>query len=495
MNRYPKDWIVTLLLAGVAILCGLDALALRWLWAALLVPASLVLLTGVVRREYAIKARIDGLRALLDDPQEISGNAQASLERLQLVLQGKVEAVKHMSKLACDLTVATGTLVSGFTEAVATADQQSAMARDSMGRVENMSEQARATLEQALTLADASARARDQVSGGGEQVRQVAGAMLDLSANVTAVGDEFDGVRRQVGRIGEIVAIIQGIAGQTNLLALNAAIEAARAGEQGRGFSVVADEVRKLAESTGNATLSVGEIISLIVQGIDRLDQRLAGARRGTDEGVMRSTEAAEMLSGIAETAQGTVTAVQGIADYADSQAQTAGQLLNDSSVVARLAGDLDSKVNDCNKGLRDLMMGLVELKALANRIDVKRDASSALLEAVEETRAHNIMVLNAKTTAQMLPHIQRIHKIDEEVDALLRQTPGDSAITQLRTALISYREVRDSMLKAAQGGTLEQERARCLPLVRDAYIRVKNACAALATQVTGGPQQSAGMS
>jgi methyl-accepting chemotaxis protein len=85
-------------------------------------------------------------------------------------------------------------------------------------------------------------------------VQRVADDMLDLSNVVASVAEEFDRVREQVARVGEIVAIIQSIAGQTNLLALNAAIEAARAGEQGRGFSVVADEVRKLAESTGSAT-------------------------------------------------------------------------------------------------------------------------------------------------------------------------------------------------------------------------------------------------
>ena len=65
-------------------------------------------------------------------------------------------------------------------------------------------------------------------------------------------------------RIGEVIGLIQAIAGQTNLLALNATIEAARAGEAGRGFAVVASEVKSLAGQTARATEEIAAQIGAI---------------------------------------------------------------------------------------------------------------------------------------------------------------------------------------------------------------------------------------
>ncbi|WP_230976871.1 methyl-accepting chemotaxis protein [Pseudothauera rhizosphaerae] len=480
-----------LVLASAAALAGAGEGGVRWAWAGLAVAAAALTLWAMAREARAVTAAVDAIRARLDDPAPVAGGARGAVARLQEVLAEKVACAAQMGVLASELTVAAGSLVSSFTDVVAAADRQSALAvgsvdevKDMAGRVQDMSAEARG-------LAGASAAARDHAAQGGAQVGFVSAALDELAGTVAGAGAEFDHVRAQVSRIGEIVAIIQAIAGQTNLLALNAAIEAARAGEQGRGFAVVADEVRKLAERTGAATLSVGEIISAIGEGIDRLHHGLERAGSGTRDGVARAGEASRALDRIAAAAHDTAAAVERIAGGASAGAEAAARFVDGSHGVAQLAGELDERVNGCNGGLRELMMGMVDLKALAVRLDVGRDAMAAVLDAIEETRVHNILVLNAREPAQALPHIERIHALDGELDVQLDRIAGTATgprgegVRTLRRALAEYRGVRDELLRAARNGSLEQVRESGAPRVRLAYRAVKEAYGALASPTT----------
>ncbi|WP_291687727.1 HAMP domain-containing methyl-accepting chemotaxis protein [Bradyrhizobium sp.] len=112
---------------------------------------------------------------------------------------------------------------------------------------------AAASEQLSVSIADISRQVSHAASIAGravEQTRQTDGTVQGLAATAS--------------RIGEVVELINSIAGQTNLLALNATIEAARAGEAGKGFAVVASEVKSLATQTAKATEEISQQISAV---------------------------------------------------------------------------------------------------------------------------------------------------------------------------------------------------------------------------------------
>ena len=185
----------------------------------------------------------------------------------------------------------------------------------------------------------------------GRQVQESARMAGDAVGQARSTTERVSELSKAATRIGDVVELINTIAGQTNLLALNATIEAARAGEAGRGFAVVASEVKALAEQTSKATGEIGQQISGIQAAtqdsvnaikeisstIERLSQISSTIAAAIEE---QGAATQEISRNVQQAAQGTQQVSANIADVERGAAETGSASSQVLSAAKALCGD-----------------------------------------------------------------------------------------------------------------------------------------------------------
>ena len=191
------------------------------------------------------------------------------------------------------------------------------------------------------------------------QLDQTKTIMSDAVAKAEATNDRYAGLTQAAQQIGDVIKLIQSIAGQTNLLALNATIEAARAGEAGRGFAVVASEVKLLAVQTAKATeeiarhiMAVQESTSGAVAAVHSIGESMQGvsarASSAADSILQQNEATSEIARNAANAARGTsmVVSVLGqVTEAATGTRAAAETMLSASGSVDASVGNLRREI------------------------------------------------------------------------------------------------------------------------------------------------------
>ncbi|MBK8970098.1 MAG: methyl-accepting chemotaxis protein [Hahellaceae bacterium] len=241
----------------------------------------------------------------------------------------------------------------------------------SVRHVTDVSGHAESIAQQATESASNARRVRTEIEESGTQISQ---ARVELDRMVSGIHQnaefsrelvvELNGLLQHAQKIGSVLNMIISVSDQTNLLALNASIEAARAGDQGRGFAVVADEVRSLANKSKDTLGESNRIIDEVVEGIDRVAQRITASHQRADELVASSREALQSI---------------------DNTAQLMQRLRQEVTVAARGADEIREAVEDITRDMELIETAVKQSAACAGEIKTEatrmEDQSTALAE------------------------------------------------------------------------------------------------------------------
>ncbi|MBI4849438.1 MAG: methyl-accepting chemotaxis protein [Nitrospirae bacterium] len=356
------------------------------------------LVTGVLSCLYLVRSIVRPLKEGVDATDRLADgelNAEIKTDRgdefghLQVSLK---TLVGNLREIVSQIKDVSNTVASNSKEVSATTEHISSGINEQSKQIEQstaaVTEVSQSIVEVARNAANASDAAKESVSIAGEGkavVEQTVTSMLSIAENVEQSSHTIGELGESSKQIGDIINVINDIAGQTNLLALNAAIEAARAGEQGRGFAVVADEVKKLAEKTGKATEEITEMIKKIQRETEVSVESMKKNKEDAEKGVRLANQAKDSLEKIVHASDQCLDMVQAIATATEEQSSAIEEVSSSMENVSGAFSASREAVSQINTSAIELARISGELMNLVSWF--RTDTSSGDVEKTTHTQ------------------------------------------------------------------------------------------------------------
>jgi methyl-accepting chemotaxis protein len=269
--------------------------------------------------------------------QKARDEAEVKIKQDQIAAQRRKA---DMIKLANDFEGAVGEIIQTVSSASTELEASAGTLTKTAERAQEITTTVAAASEEASTNVQSVASATEELTSSvneiSRQVQESARMANEAVGQARQTNEHVSRLSQAATRIGDVVELINTIAGQTNLLALNATIEAARAGEAGRGFAVVASEVKALAEQTAKATGEIGQQIT----GIQSATQQSVNAIKEISSTIEKLSEISSTIAAAVEE-QGAAT--QEISRNVQQAAQGTQQVSSNIVDVQRGASETGS--------------------------------------------------------------------------------------------------------------------------------------------------------
>ncbi|BAR60109.1 aerotaxis receptor [Bradyrhizobium diazoefficiens] len=312
-------------------------------------------------------------RIVIERDDEI-GEALRNLQTVQTIIRfsrDEVQAVQRraeeqrkagMTKLADGFEAAIGEIVETVSSAATELEASASTLSSTAGRAQELATVVAAGSEEASTNVHSVASAAEEMSSSvheiGRQVQDATRIASEAVSQAHATTERVSELSRAASRIGDVVELINAIAGQTNLLALNATIEAARAGEAGRGFAVVASEVKALAEQTAKATGEIG--------------QQVGGIQAATQESVGAISEISGTIARLSEISSAIAAAVEQQRAATQEIARNVQQAANGTQQVSSNVGDVQRGASETGSASSQVLSAAQMLSRDSNRLKLE---------------------------------------------------------------------------------------------------------------------------
>ena len=344
-----------------------------------------------------------------DEIGELSGSLNSTVESVKNMISGIKKQAASLSEIGNDLTF-------NMNETAAAVNQITANIQGIKGRVINQSAsvtQTNATMEQVVANIN---KLNNHVEKQSNSVSQASSAVEQMVANIQSVTNTLKNNSKNVetlrdvselGRNGlqeesvdireiaresegllEINSVMQSIASQTNLLSMNAAIEAAHAGEAGRGFAVVADEIRKLAESSGEQSKTISDVLKKIKSSIDKITrstENVLARFEAIDSNVIIVSEQEENIrNAMEEQGEGSKQVLQAAGDLNAITKQVSSssqEMLEGAKEVIQESKNLSEVTQEITSGMNSMASGADQVNTAVNHVN---DISKKTRESID---------------------------------------------------------------------------------------------------------------